>query len=111
MFKNVQDFVDPLQQLHRQIRDAVVAACQATSPEALSAIAKEEAGDTIYAVDRVSEELLVNFFTQQVAVHTPIVLIAEGLERGKLVLPTGTPPAQARWRIIVDPIDGTRALY
>src|SRR2546429_5760840 len=41
---------------------------------------------------------------------TPIVLIAEGLPTGKLVLPLGTPEENATWRIIVDPIDGTRGL-
>ena len=38
------------------------------------------------------------------------VLIAEGLPGGKLVLPEGTPEETAVWRIIVDPIDGTRGL-
>src|SRR2546429_5312317 len=41
---------------------------------------------------------------------TPIVLIAEGLPTGKLVLPLGTQEEKAIWRIIVDPIDGTRGL-
>ncbi len=38
------------------------------------------------------------------------MLIAEGLPTGKLVLPLGTPEENAIWRIIVDPIDGTRGL-
>src|SRR2546429_7987200 len=41
---------------------------------------------------------------------TPIVLIAEGLPTGKLVLPLGTQEEKAIWRVIVDPIDGTRGL-
>lgn len=110
MINNVQDLLDPLRQLHRQIRNAIVDTCEAASPEAMSAIAREEAGDTIYAIDRVSEELLVDFFARRVAVHTPIILIAEGLANGKLTLPAGVPESEARWRIIVDPIDGTRGL-
>jgi hypothetical protein len=38
------------------------------------------------------------------------VLIAEGIAAGSLVLPRGLAPERARWRMIVDPIDGTRGL-
>jgi fructose-1,6-bisphosphatase/inositol monophosphatase family enzyme len=111
MITDVKEFLPILQHLHRQIRDAVVAACERSAVTDLAAIAKEEAGDTIYAIDKVSEEMLVEFFTEEVAVHTPIVLIGEGLEPdGQHVLPEGTDEADARWRIIVDPIDGTRGV-
>lgn len=111
MITEVQAFLPILQHLHEQIRDAVVAACARSAVNDLAAIAKEEAGDTIYAIDKVSEELLVEFFTKEVAVHTPIVLIGEGLEPdGKHVLPAGADEADALWRIIVDPIDGTRGV-
>ncbi|MCB0210107.1 MAG: inositol monophosphatase [Anaerolineae bacterium] len=76
----------------------------------MAQIAKEEAGDTIYAVDRISEEMLIDFFSREIAVHTPIVLIAEGLDGGQITLPDGTSEAEAQWRIIVDPIDGTRGI-
>src|SRR5207237_7391106 len=69
-----------------------------------------EEGDTIYAVDYLTEELLIDFFARETAPATPIVLIAEGLPTGSLVLPLGTPEENAIWRIIVDPIDGTRGL-
>ncbi|MCA9960320.1 MAG: inositol monophosphatase [Chloroflexota bacterium] len=102
--------LQPIRRLHAQIRDAVVQAFMETAVTDLAAIVKEEEGDTIYAVDRVSEELLLDFFTREIAVHTPIVLIAEGLDGGMVTLPAGTDAAAARWRIIVDPIDGTRGL-
>jgi fructose-1,6-bisphosphatase/inositol monophosphatase family enzyme len=38
------------------------------------------------------------------------VLIGEGLPEGRVVLPRGAPEEDAAWRIIVDPIDGTRGL-
>jgi len=100
----------PILKLHGQIRTAVVTACEAASLAEMAAIAKEEAGDTIYAVDRISEIVLVDFFRQEVAAQTPLVLIAEGIEGGQLILPEGATEAVARWRIIVDPIDGTRGL-
>ncbi|HRQ41152.1 MAG TPA: inositol monophosphatase family protein [Chloroflexota bacterium] len=106
----IHQLLDPIKALQTHIREAVVAACETATLEQMAGIAQEEAGDTIYTIDRVSEELLVDFFSREVARHTPIVLIAEGLPGGKLVLPTGTPEEAARWRIIVDPIDGTRGL-
>lgn len=111
MFTTIEQLLPPIRHLHEQIRNAVVTACERSTTHDLAAIAKEEAGDTIYAIDKVSEELLVEFFTQEVAVHTPIVLIGEGLEpHGQRVLPEGADEADARWRIIVDPIDGTRGV-
>jgi hypothetical protein len=99
--------------LHEAIRGAVVEASERAEREhsaALSGIAQEEEGDTIYAIDRVSEELLVDFFAREVAPTAPMVLIAEGLPGGKVVLPHGTPESDCLWRIIVDPIDGTRGI-
>jgi fructose-1,6-bisphosphatase/inositol monophosphatase family enzyme len=107
---SVRSLLEPLRRLHEIIRDAVVAACERSSLEAMSAIAKEEAGDTIYAVDKVSEELLLDFCEREIAATTPIVLIAEGLPNGKVVLPHNANENDAVWRIIVDPIDGTRGL-
>jgi hypothetical protein len=102
----------PMRALHAQIRDAVLVAFARAPGDALAAVAAEDdAGDTIYAVDRVSEELLLGFFAREVAPHTPLVLIAEGLGGGgKVTLPLGTPEEQALIRVIVDPIDGTRGL-
>jgi fructose-1,6-bisphosphatase/inositol monophosphatase family enzyme len=96
--------------LHEKIRGAVVLACEQTAIADLSLVAKEEEGDTIYAVDRVSEELIVAYFNETIAQTTPIVLIAEGLETGEIVLPVGALETDAKWRIIVDPIDGTRGI-
>jgi fructose-1,6-bisphosphatase/inositol monophosphatase family enzyme len=107
---DIRLLIDPIKRLHRKIRDAVVESCERSALEELSAVAREEEGDTIYEVDRVSEELLVEFFDREVATTTPIVLIAEGLETGQVVLPRGTSEDEAIWRIIVDPIDGTRGL-
>ena len=47
-------------------------------------------------------------FEQELASIAPLVLIAEGIEDGKLVLPRGAAENDAVWRVIVDPIDGTR---
>jgi fructose-1,6-bisphosphatase/inositol monophosphatase family enzyme len=107
---NHHELLAPLQRLHEIIRDKVVADCERLTLESLSAIAREEEGDTIYAVDRISEDLLLEFFAREIAPVSSLVLIAEGLPGGKLTLPKGTSEADAVYRIIVDPIDGTRGL-
>jgi fructose-1,6-bisphosphatase/inositol monophosphatase family enzyme len=108
---DVLSLLAPLRQLHEQIREAVVAACEQASTEEMAQIAHESEGDTIFAIDRVSEDLLIEFFEHKIAPVTPIVLIAEGLpDGGQVVLPRGTPEEEAKWRIIVDPIDGTREI-
>jgi fructose-1,6-bisphosphatase/inositol monophosphatase family enzyme len=100
----------PILRLHALIRQAVVAATERAALEDLAGIERDDEGDTIYAVDRVSEELLVDFIEREIAVLAPVVLIAEGLHGGKVVLPRTASEADAVWRIIVDPIDGTRGL-
>ena len=107
---NSESLLQPLKRLHETIRQTVVDACELMSLESVSAIAREEEGDTIYAIDYLTEDLLIDFFTSEIASAMPIVLIAEGLPGGQLVLPRGTSEQTAVWRIIVDPIDGTRGL-
>jgi fructose-1,6-bisphosphatase/inositol monophosphatase family enzyme len=104
------DLLAAIRRLHEEIRDRVVAVCEQSALENLAAVAREEEGDTIYAVDRVSEALIIEFFEREIAAHTAVVLIAEGIEGGEIVLPRGAPESVAAWRIIVDPIDGTRGL-
>ena len=95
--------------LHDRIRTSVVAACERQSAEAMAEIAHDDAGDTIYAVDKVSEETLIDGLTA-LARDEPLVLLAEGLPTEGLVLPEGTAERDCRWRLLVDPIDGTRGL-
>lgn len=107
---DVRALLAPIRHLHERIRKAVVEACERARLEELARVVQDEEGDTIFAVDRVSEDLLVEFLAREVAPAAPLVLIAEGLESGQVTLPRGTPESEAVWRIIVDPIDGTRGL-
>lgn len=110
MLNSAGEFLPIIKRLHEKIRDAVVAACEETAIEKLAGIAKEEEGDTIYTVDRVSEEILIEFVEKEIATQTPVVLIAEGITGGQVILPSGIKEEDCLWRIIVDPIDGTRGL-
>jgi fructose-1,6-bisphosphatase/inositol monophosphatase family enzyme len=107
---DVHALLAPIRRLHDRINAAVIAACEGAPVDELARVVKEEEGDTIFAVDRVSEEVLVQVFEREVAPTSPLVLIAEGLEGGQIMLPRGLPESEAVWRIIVDPIDGTRGL-
>jgi fructose-1,6-bisphosphatase/inositol monophosphatase family enzyme len=106
--------LEPIRRLHELIREEVTSACilafERSSLEKLAAVEREEEGDTIYAVDRISEELLIDFCGREIATIAPLVLIAEGLPDGKVILPEGASEESAAWRMIVDPIDGTRGL-
>jgi fructose-1,6-bisphosphatase/inositol monophosphatase family enzyme len=106
----ITKLLSPLRELHERIRGGVVEACERASINELAKVVSEDEGDTIFALDRVSEELLIDFFEREVAPFTPVLLIAEGLSGGQIALPRGTADADIRWRIIVDPIDGTRGL-
>jgi fructose-1,6-bisphosphatase/inositol monophosphatase family enzyme len=102
--------------LQRRIRDAVVAAfereAEATSAAgvgSLASVADDGPGDTIYAVDKVSEALLIRELEAHAGALGGIRLVAEGIAGGSLTLPRGRQATPA-WRVIVDPIDGTRGI-
>ena len=103
--------LEPLLALHQRARDAVVDACTRQASERLAAVASDvaEGGDTIYAIDRVGEETFVQGLAD-VARAEPLCLVGEGLPDHVLVLPRGAREQDCRWRLLVDPIDGTRGL-
>ena len=97
----ISELLTPIRRLHEQIRDTIVTTCERTELGELAEIAREEESDTIYAVDQISETLLIDFFSREIASQMPLVLIAEGLRsNGQLVLPEGVPEREALWRIM-----------
>lgn len=110
MIRDASELLQRIRAIHAAIRTAVIVACEELAVEQLSAIVADGAGDTIFAVDRVSEDVLLDHFAE-LARDWSCVLVAEGLgETGTVVLPPGASAEQAELRIIVDPIDGTRGL-
>jgi len=108
---DLTELLTAVRRIHERVRDVVVAECERAAVDKLAEVSDDESeGDTIYAVDRVSEELLVELFESEVAEHAPLVLIAEGIEGGFVVLPRGSEAKDALWRVVVDPIDGTRGI-
>ena len=110
MIRDAGELLARLRAIHDAIRDAVLAACERSAAEQLATPLGNEGGDTIYAIDRISEKVLLEHFTD-LALRWSCVLIAEGLgTTGQITLPLGTNPERAELRILVDPIDGTRGL-
>ena len=73
--------------------------------------AREAQGDTIYEIDRVAEHVLVAEIGRTIATRdAPVLLIAEGLAGGEVVIPREAARTAVRWVMIVDPVDGTRGV-
>ena len=101
--------LNPLLELHADVRDEVVAATERHSLEALASIDRDPEGDTIYAIDAVAEAIVTRLGERLGREH-PFVLVAEGLPGGRRGYPAGVDETSADWWVIVDPIDGTRGL-
>ncbi len=77
--------------------------------EDLSRPVAQESGDTVYGLDRHVEAVIVNAIESWDDRTRPLLLVAEGMgEDGRLLF--GRRGIAPRYRLIVDPIDGTRAL-
>jgi hypothetical protein len=111
MIRDAHALLARIRAIHADIRDSVVAACETMATEQLTTVvAEDEGGDTIFAIDRISEDVLLHAF-HEIAQTWPCVLVAEGLgASGQVVLPEGNTVEQAEICVIVDPIDGTRGI-
>jgi fructose-1,6-bisphosphatase/inositol monophosphatase family enzyme len=107
MLPNAADIADRLRELQRRIRDVVVQSRQAVD---LHAVSHESSADTIYKLDLLIEPV-IEAFCEEWGRETPLVVVAEGIEpeTGR-VFPAGASEADAKVRIIMDPVDGTRGL-
>lgn len=97
--------------LGSHVRTQVLAARNTATSEALSAIAGVCTSDTIYAIDRVSEESISEWFEKFWPRDEPVQIVMEGIEDDDpLCFPAGLTPEQTNWKCILDPIDGTRCI-
>ena len=110
MLRNLDELTRRLRAVHEAIRDEVLAVCESSDTDALSRVVGDDAGDTIFAIDRVSEAALLERFAP-IARDYPCLLIAEGLGNdGRQILPQGAAWDELEMVVLVDPIDGTRGL-
>jgi len=97
--------------LHDAVRARLIAARDEQPADALAGIAAVTAADTIYRIDRVSEEAILEWFAAEWPADCPVELVMEGAEGGDAhTFPRGTPAERAEFVCILDPIDGTRNL-
>jgi fructose-1,6-bisphosphatase/inositol monophosphatase family enzyme len=93
-------------QIH--IRDTILAA-RARQARKFAQIAGVSAADTIYHIDRLSEDALLAWFEREWPRSLPVEVVMEGLNEGA-TFPRGTPVRATQWKCIIDPIDGTRGV-
>lgn len=97
--------------LQDHLRTVVCTARDADTGQGLAGVAEVTAADTIYAVDKISDAAILEWFETAWPSSWPVELVMEGSEeQGPLVFPRGTAPGHTRWKCILDPIDGTRNL-
>ncbi|HEX8523395.1 MAG TPA: hypothetical protein VF669_14165 [Tepidisphaeraceae bacterium] len=103
--------ISRLREFQTRVRTTLI---HTRSEAALHEVSRSTAADTIYALDTHVEPIMETFF-EEWGRQTPLVLVAEGLHdehgnEGAVTFPRGTRESDAKLRIIVDPIDGTRGL-
>jgi fructose-1,6-bisphosphatase/inositol monophosphatase family enzyme len=119
-------WVELLEALGRAVRRRVVDARR--SGRALDTPLGHDSGDTIYAIDRAVEPVIRRHIRSWPETCKPLTLIAEGMgqdgvtrfpsrKRRNTLTPqdregqaAGVNPGQARFTVIIDPIDGTRLI-
>lgn len=96
--------------LHQAIRDRLARA-RRTDAHTFARIAAVTTADTIYQVDKVSEEVIGEWLDANWPRAWPVEIVMEGIEAADaLTFPRGTPVARTLYKCILDPIDGTRNL-
>jgi hypothetical protein len=93
-------------QAHRHARQAVREAIATASSRAMTKVAGITAADTIYGIDTIAESALLNFLEAH-RNEAPAFLLVGEFEQGEAI-PFGK--GEPQFRVLLDPIDGTRLL-
>ena len=108
------DVVRRLRQMQEEVRRLIITSRHEAGADDLAGVSKSTQADTIYAIDAVVEPA-IEALCEDWGKQTPLVLIAEGIEDENgnevpKVFPHGTAEEDAKIRVIIDPIDGTRGI-
>lgn len=102
------DIARQLVDLGLAVRAALLAARDAAADaDALARPVAQEGGDTIFAIDRHVEPVIEQTLHDWPDAMKPLLLVAEGFGADGRVM-IGGEEADAKWQLLVDPIDGTR---
>jgi len=104
--------LDALTEFQREVQQTLIRSRAASAD--LHKVSHATSADTIYTLDTHVDPLIEEFF-HDFSKTIPLVLIAEGLHddnghENPVTFPRGASEEEARIRIIIDPIDGTRGL-
>jgi fructose-1,6-bisphosphatase/inositol monophosphatase family enzyme len=81
------------------------------SAASLARVAATTAADTIYQVDKITEDAILAWFEAHWPAAWPVQVVMEGIEDDcPVTFPRNTPIARTQWKCILDPIDGTRGI-
>ncbi|MCC7146708.1 MAG: hypothetical protein IT443_09700 [Phycisphaeraceae bacterium] len=101
--KEAWGWADRLAAVGEAVRARIISARQ--RGESMAQAVAQEGGDTIFAIDRHVEPVIEEAISRWPADCLPVDVVAEGFgENGLRKIGQG----QARYRVIIDPIDGTR---
>lgn len=110
------DYVDSeklrilLCRLQSALRDSLVNERNGRQNEDLAAVAAQTPADTIYAIDKCVEQLIIDWLEANWPSRWPVDLVMEGMEEhGTITLPSSA-KGPAIMTLIIDPVDGTRGL-
>lgn len=95
-------------ELQMNVREALAAA-RAREGRRFAEVAEVMPEDTIFRVDRISEAVIFAWLEENWPKDWPTELVMEGVPPGT-TFPRGAPVKTTRWKLILDPIDGTRCL-
>ncbi len=88
---------------------ATLIAARARQGRHFAKVAAVTAEDTIFHIDKLSEAAILGWMEAHWPSAWPVELVMEGLAAGA-TFPRGTPVRATAWKLILDPIDGTRCL-
>ncbi len=112
MIRDVDRLLTRLRSIHAAIRNRLVTACEQEDIEELSTIMSEDASDTYFVINGITEEVVLRQI-EQLAQERSFILIMEGVnETGDdgIAFPLNIDPYDAELRIIINPIDGRHGL-
>lgn len=104
VFAQDNELFDSVERLHRALR-AAARECIVRQAEGIAEVSGAGNGDVSYGIDVACEAIIDRWFTENPP-DGGTVVVCEGL--GKRVYPSGLNEDAAKWRIIIDPLDGTR---
>jgi len=96
-------------ELGAAIRDGILEQRNRSGGADFANVAGAGGGDTIYQVDRVGEAAILAWFTRSWPSDLPVEIVMEGLTE-PLAFPAGTALSATDWKLLIDPVDGTRGL-